>query len=47
MIRGLLITFVVNENCLARFSLSEAVSMDGCGDTELRDPDHADGDRFS
>ena len=47
VIRGPLVTFVLNENGLARFSLSEAVSVDGCGNVELRDPDDTDGDRFS
>jgi hypothetical protein len=36
-----------NENGLARFFLSQAVSMDGCGNVDLRDPEHAHGDRFS
>ena len=35
-----------NEDCLARFCLFEAVSVDGRGDTDLRDPEHADGDCF-
>src|SRR6266508_4709961 len=39
--------FPANENALARFCLSEAVPLDGCGDVELRDPDYADGDCFS
>jgi hypothetical protein len=47
MIRGALVTFGLNENGLARVCLFEAVSMDGCGDAELRHPDYADGDRFS
>jgi hypothetical protein len=42
-----LVTFGLNENGLARFSLSKAVSVDGCGNVELRDPDDTDGDRFS
>ena len=36
-----------NENSLARFCLFEAVPVDGCGNFDLRDPEHADGDRFS
>ena len=35
-----------NEDCLARFCLFEAVSLDGCRDIDLRDPEHADGDCF-
>jgi hypothetical protein len=38
---------VRNENSLARFFLSQAVSMDGRGNVDLRDPEHANGDRFS
>jgi len=33
-----------NENSLARFCLFEAVPVDGCGNFDLRDPEHADGD---
>jgi len=36
-----------NENSLARFCLSEAISVDGRGNVNLRDPEHADGDCFS
>ncbi len=36
-----------NENGLAGFFLSQAVSMDGRGNVDLRDPEHANGDRFS
>ncbi len=35
-----------NEDCLARFCLFEAVSVDGRRDVDLRDPEHADGDCF-
>jgi hypothetical protein len=47
VIRGPRVTFGLNENGLARVCLPKAVSMDGCGDIELRDSHHADGDRFS
>lgn len=42
-----LVTFLLNENGLARFFLFEAVSVDSHGDVDLRDPEHADGDCFS
>jgi len=40
-------TLLVNENGLARISLSEAVSLVGCGDACVRDPGHVNGDRIS
>src|SRR6266478_3930878 len=36
-----------HENCLARFWLFEALSVDGCGNSKLRRSRYADGDRFS
>jgi hypothetical protein len=39
--------FAVNENGLARFWLFEAVSMDGCGDIDVRGLEHGHGDCFS
>jgi hypothetical protein len=36
-----------NENCLARFCLFEAVSVDGGGDARVRRSQHANGDRVS
>ena len=39
--------FALNENGLARFGLSEAISVDGCGDTDVRNFQHSDGDRVS
>ena len=38
---------IADENGVARFSLSEAISMDGRGNVDLRDPEHTNGDRFS
>jgi len=35
-----------NEYRVARFCLFEAVPVDGCGNADLRDFEHADGDRF-
>ena len=35
-----------DEDSLARFCLFEAVPVDSCRDFDLRDPEHADGDRF-
>jgi len=36
-----------NENGLARFCLFEAVSVDGRGDVDLRDPEHGHGNCLS
>ena len=38
---------IADENGLARFFLSQAISMDSLGNVDLRDPEHANGDRFS
>ena len=38
--------FMGHEDGLARFLVSQAVPMDSCGNVELRDREHADGDRF-
>ena len=35
-----------HDNCLACLCLFKAVSVDGRRDVDLRDPEHADGDRF-
>lgn len=39
--------FALNENGLARSCLSEAISVDGCGDIDVRSFQHSDGDRVS